>query len=128
MYSRPRLLLAAVASRSRWWPPAATSSTPPATTTTSGGGLPGTWSGKYSGAYSGTFKLDWTQSGSSLSGKITLTDPPETTGITGSVNGSAIKFGTVSGAVYNGTESGGAMSGNYQTPNGGGSWSATKAS
>ncbi len=91
------------------------------------GALSGKWAGKYDGAFSGTFNLSWTESGSSLSGKITLSDPPETTGISGSVSGGAIKFGTVSGAVYNGTVSGGSMSGNYQTPRGGGSWSASKS-
>jgi hypothetical protein len=37
------------------------------------------------------------------------------------------KFGTVSGAVYNGTVSGKSMSGSYATPRGGGSWSAKKS-
>lgn len=95
--------------------------------TAAGAGLAGKWSGQYSGAYSGTFTLNWTKSGSNLNGKIQLSDPPETTGITGSVSGNSIKFGTVGGAVYNGTLSGDSMSGNYQTPNGGGSWSANKA-
>ncbi len=89
--------------------------------------LPGKWSGHYSGAFTGTFHLHWTQSGSKLSGQITLSQPPETTGITGSVSGGAIKFGTVSGAVYNGTVSGSSMSGSYQTPQGGGSWNASKS-
>lgn len=88
--------------------------------------LAGSWSGQYSGAFNGTFKLTWTESNSKLSGKITLSDPAETTGIKGSVSGGTIRFGTVSGAVYNGTVSGNSMSGNYETPKGGGSWSATK--
>lgn len=103
----------------------AAKSTPASTAAASG--LPGKWSGQYSGAFTGTFHLNWTQSGSKLSGTITLSDPPETTGITGSVSGGAIKFGTVSGAVYSGTISGSSMSGNYVTPKGGGSWNANKA-
>ena len=98
-----------------------------APTPTSASGLSGKWSGQYSGAYSGTFSLNWTQSGSKLNGRITLSNPAETTGIDGTVNGGSIKFGTVSGAVYNGTVSGSSMSGSYQTPAGGGSWSANKA-
>lgn len=104
---------------------AAAKSTPASTAAASG--LPGAWSGQYSGAFTGTFHLNWTQSGSKLSGTITLSDPPETTGITGSVSGGSIKFGTVSGAVYSGTISGSSMSGNYVTPKGGGSWNANKA-
>ena len=100
-------------------------STPASTSPASG--ISGKWSGQYSGAFTGTFNLNWTQSGSKLSGKITLSDPPETTGITGSVSGGSIKFGTVSGAIYNGTMSGNSMSGSYATPRGGGSWSANKA-
>lgn len=92
-----------------------------------GSALSGKWSGHYSGAFAGTFHLHWTQSGSRLSGQIVLSEPPETTGITGSVSGGSIKFGTVSGAVYNGTVSGSSMSGSYETPRGGGSWSASKS-
>lgn len=109
-------------------PPAAasTASTSASATPSAGAGLSGTWSGHYSGAFAGTFTINWTQSGSNLSGKITLSNPPETTGITGALNGSTIKFGTVSGAEYNGTVSGNSMSGSYVTARGGGSWSATK--
>ncbi len=104
-----------------------TSTSPASTTPSSGAGLSGTWSGHYSGAYSGTFTLNWQQSGSKLSGKIKLSEPPSTLGINGSVSGSAIKFGTVGGGViYSGSVSGSSMSGNYQTPKGGGPWSATK--
>jgi hypothetical protein len=103
-------------------PATKTSSAPPAPSS----GLSGTWSGQYSGAFSGTFTLHWQQLGSNLSGRITLSDPPQTSAITGSVSGGAIKFGTVSGALYNGTVSGSSMSGSYVTPKGGGSWSANK--
>lgn len=107
---------------------AAAAAKPKTTTTASShSGLPGKWTGQYSGAYSGTFTLNWTQTGSKLSGNIQLSNPPETTGINGTVSGSTIKFGTVSGALYNGTVSGNSMSGNYTTTAGGGSWSAKKS-
>jgi len=116
-------------------PPATTTSgtttTPPAssTTTSEDGGVSGKWSGKYSGAYTGTFKLDWRQSSSKLSGTIDLS-PGGTLPVNGTVDGSSIKFGTVGGPgiTYTGSVSGDAMSGTYTTPNGGGSWSADKTS
>ena len=89
--------------------------------------LAGTWSGKYSGAYSGTFRLHWTQSGSRLSGTIKLSNPSGRYPISGSVHGRAIKFGAVgAGATYTGKVSGKSMSGNYESPKGGGTWSAHK--
>ncbi len=90
--------------------------------------LAGAWSGSYGGAFSGTFKLHWTQTGSSLSGKITLSSPKKGTyTVTGSVSGSAISFGAVgAGATYTGSVSGNSMSGNYKSPLGGGTWTATK--
>jgi hypothetical protein len=119
--------------------PASTRATtaPPATATTTEaatGGLSGSWSGQYSGAYSGTFSLTWQQSGSSLSGTIKISSFNNTSeNINGSLQGSAIEFGTVgSQAVqYSGTVSGSSMSGTWKIgANGteGGSWSATKSS
>ncbi len=91
--------------------------------------LAGTWSGHYSGAFSGTFTLHWKQSGSRLSGSITLSSPSGKYGITGSVHGSAIQFGAVgAGATYTGSVSGKSMSGSYKSPQGGGTWSAHKTS
>ena len=51
-------------------------------------------------------------------------------GLKGSVHGSTIQFGTVGGPgiTYSGSASGGSMSGRYQTPGGGGTWSAHKTS
>jgi hypothetical protein len=99
------------------------------------GGLSGTWSGQYSGAFQGTFTLIWQQAGSNLSGTITLAAPNLTLPITGTVDGGAIRFGTVGSAAttYSGSVSGNSMSGTYQTQTGngttaGGPWSATKAS
>lgn len=103
----------------------------PKTSLVSAVSLAGTWSGKYSGAFSGTFTLNWKQSGSTLSGSITLSKPPGTYTVTGSVSGSAISFGAVSaGAKYSGSVSskGTSMSGSYTSPMGGGSWSADKTS
>jgi hypothetical protein len=128
---------------------AATTTTPPATThattskptstapatatkpvsSTHAGGLSGTWSGQYGGAFTGTFKLHWTQTGTALAGGITLSSPGDTLGIHGTLNGSAIRFGTVGSMAitYTGTVSGSSMSGSYRTPQGGGSWSANKS-
>ena len=91
--------------------------------------LTGTWSGNYSGAYHGTFTLHWTQKKSLLTGTITLPRAGGTTNIKGSTRGSTINFGTVGNGTaitYTGTVSGSSMSGHYQTPGGGGPWSAHK--
>ena len=90
--------------------------------------LAGTWSGTYGGSYSGTFKLRWSQVRSRLRGSITLSNPPGTYGITGSVHGTTIAFGAVgAGATYTGSVSGKSMSGRYKTGDGGsGRWSARK--
>lgn len=90
--------------------------------------LGGTWSGHYSGSYSGTFTLRWRQIGAKLTGTIALSSPAGKYGVTGSIHGAAIKFGTVgAGATYTGKVSGGSsMSGSYKSPGGGGSWSAHK--
>lgn len=89
--------------------------------------IAGTWSGRYSGAFTGTFTLHWTLSGSQLIGTIKLSRPSGRYGISGTVSGTGIKFGVVGvGAKYTGSVSGSSMSGRYTTPQGGGSWSATK--
>lgn len=91
--------------------------------------LAGTWSGTYGGAFSGTFTLHWSQTGSKLKGSIKLSKPSGTYPISGSVQGSAIRFGAVGvGATYTGSVSGTSMSGRYKTPQGGGPWSAHKMS
>ena len=90
--------------------------------------LAGTWTGQYSGAVSGTFTLNWTQTGSTLTGSITLTSPKGKYAIGGHVNGTAISFGAVgAGATYTGSLSGSSMSGKWTSPVGGGSWSANKS-
>jgi hypothetical protein len=90
--------------------------------------LSGTWSGKYGGTYHGTFTLHWKQAGSQLSGTIQLSNPSSRPSIKGTVHGNTIRFGTVGSAAitYSGSVSGDSMSGSYQTPGGGGSWSAHK--
>jgi hypothetical protein len=91
--------------------------------------LAGKWKGHYGGAVSGRFTLRWTQTGSQLHGKITLSRPSGTYGISGSVTRGKIKFGAVSvGAKYKGHVSGNSMSGTWTSPQGGGTWSATKSS
>jgi hypothetical protein len=109
---------------------AATSSAQPSTTAAATGGLSGTWSGQYSGASQGTFTLTWQESGSNLSGTITLSDPAVTLPINGNVDGGAIRFGTVGsvGVSYSGSVSGNSMSGTYQSQTGDGPWSAVKTS
>jgi ABC-type phosphate transport system substrate-binding protein len=91
--------------------------------------LAGKWTGHYSGAVSGHFTLHWKRTGSRLQGSITLSNPKGKYGIGGSVNKGKIKFGAVSvGAKYKGKVRGTSMSGTWTSPQGGGSWSATKAS
>jgi hypothetical protein len=93
------------------------------------GPLTGKWSGKYDGAFSGKFKLHWTQTGSHLVGSITLSNPGGTYDINGTVRRNKIGFGALdAGATYTGTVSGKTMSGHYKSPQGGGSWSASKTS
>jgi hypothetical protein len=109
--------------------PTTTTTTSTSTSTSSSSGLSGKWSGQYSGAYSGTFTLNWNQAGSKLTGTINLS----TTGtapVNGSVDGSSIKFGTVGSQAitYKGTVNGTSMSGTYNTPGGGGTWSAHETS
>ena len=90
--------------------------------------LAGKWTGSYSGAVSGHFTINWTQTGSRLHGNITLSTPNGTYGIGGSVDKGKIRFGAVSvGAKYKGTFKGTSMSGTWTSPQGGGSWSATKS-
>jgi ABC-type phosphate transport system substrate-binding protein len=102
----------------------ASSSTPPTRST-----LAGKWTGHYSGAFSGHFTINWKKRGSALYGHITLSSPQGTYGISGSVNDGKIKFGAVSvGAKYKGHVRGTSMSGTWTSPQGGGSWSASKAS
>jgi len=97
----------------------------PATTSS----LAGTWKGHYGGAVSGHFTIHWKKTGSRLHGNITLSNPKGTYGISGSVKNGKIKFGAVSvGAKYKGTVRGTSMSGTWTSPEGGGSWSATKSS
>jgi hypothetical protein len=112
---------------------APTSAAPPTsaalTTPAASAGLSGSWSGNYSGAFTGTFTLSWQQTGSSLSGSITLSTSPGALPLNGTVNGSRISFGTVGSAAitYTGTVSGSSMSGTYQVGGAaGGNWSATK--
>ena len=97
-----------------------------------GANLSGSWNGRYGGSFSGTFKLTWTQSGSKLTGSITLSAPPSTLDINGTINGNKISFGTVGSAAisYTGSEQQGTvMEGSYTVGgSGGGSWGASKAS
>ena len=97
--------------------------------TSTGSNLAGKWKGHYSGAVSGYFTIHWQLTGSRLHGTITLSRPSGKYGISGSVRSGQIKFGAVSvGAKYKGHVRGKSMSGTWSSPQGGGSWSATKSS
>jgi hypothetical protein len=83
----------------------------------------------------GTFTLTWTQNFNILTGNIVVKGTPCLTGATvsGSVSGSTITFGAVSGThtvVYDGTVSGTTMKGTYTAPaacvDAKGTWAATK--
>jgi hypothetical protein len=90
--------------------------------------LAGKWKGHYSGAVSGHFTIHWKQTGSQLQGHITLSNPKGKYNLSGSVRKGKIKFGAVSvGAKYKGKVKGTSMSGTWTSPQGGGSWSATKS-
>jgi hypothetical protein len=93
--------------------------------------LAGKWKGSYSGAVSGHFTIHWTQSGRKLSGTIKLSNPSGKYAIDGSLRAHhKLKFGAVTvGAKYKGTWNGSTgMSGTWTSPEGGGSWSASKSS
>jgi hypothetical protein len=116
--------------------PAATSEAPSAV------GLAGDWSGTWQDTSpddsTGTFSLTWTQSGSGLSGTISVGGTPcigDGT-VTGTLNGSSITFGAVSGQIqisYTGSVSSDmqTMQGTYSAPeacgNATGNWTATKS-
>ena len=93
--------------------------------------LAGTWKGSYSGSkFSGSFTVTWTQSSSTLSGTIELSNPHGSYTCDGSINGSNIQFGAVGvGATYTGSVSnyGKSMSGTWKSPVDHGSWSGTKS-
>lgn len=115
--------------------PAATSAASAPAQAAADTGLSGRWRGRYSGAYQGHFVLRWHQSGSRLSGTITLSAPSRgTVPIHGTVQGGTIRFGTVGSEdiTYSGSASGNSMSGTWQIkgpsgPAGGGPWSASKS-
>lgn len=107
---------------------------------TSVGDLSGTWSGSWTDTSpdtsSGTFKLTWTETGSDLTGTITVQGAPclSDGSIAGALNGDHISFGVVSGQAqvqYSGQVKGSSMSGTYSTSvacaNAKGNWEASKA-
>ena len=102
-------------------------------------GLTGTWNGTWQDTTpdqaGGTFVLMWTQNGTALTGNIVVEGTPclSAATVTGSVNGTSISFGAVSGTntvSYTGTISGSSMQGNYTAPSAcesaQGTWTATK--
>jgi hypothetical protein len=115
------------------WASTATSHTAP---TPKHGALSGKWSGTYSGSFTGTFKLTWQESGHNLGGTIMISGFKNVpTSIHGTVQGTAIRFGTVGSEAitYLGSVSGASMSGTWKIQAGGrsmggGSWNASKSS
>lgn len=120
----------------------APSATPTATATPSPtgalGDLSGTWSGNWADTSpdtaAGTFKVIWTQQGSTVSGTITISGTPCLSGgtVSGTISGSKITFGAVQGqrkVDYTGSVSGTSMHGTYSAPKCGnavGNWNATQ--
>lgn len=98
--------------------------------------LSGKWSGTYSGSFNGTFKLAWQQSGHKVGGTIMISGFSNVpTSISGTVQGTAIRFGTVGSEAitYWGSISGKSMSGTWKIEAegrsmGDGSWNASKSS
>jgi hypothetical protein len=94
-------------------------------------GIDGTWAGKAASSYgiNIAFTAKITESNTKISGTITIpflsfTDEP----ITGTLNGSNISFGDISGVItFTGTISGSSASGTYNLPSYSdtGSWTAT---
>ncbi len=102
-------------------------------------GLSGSWTGNWQDVTpdqaAGTFTLTWTQSGTALNGNIVVSGTPclSAATVSGSISGSKITFGAVSGThtvVYDGTVSGTTMQGTYTAPaaceDATGTWTATK--
>jgi hypothetical protein len=114
------------------------SMSPPASSPASGGNstatLDGTWQGSWKDAANatGTFSVDFTQTGSSLKGTLSISlaclDGAK---VTGTVNGDSIEFGSVQGQCqvdYKGSINGDQMSGTYDfSGQQGGTWEASKA-
>ena len=101
--------------------PSASPSAPASSAPTLAGTWNGTWQDVTPDQVSGTFVLTWTQNGSDLTGSIVVKGTPclSSATVTGTVSGSAISFGAVSGkntVAYNGTISGSTMKGSYTAP------------
>ena len=97
-----------------------------------GGSIDGTWVGKALSSYaiSSSFTAKITEDNTKISGTITIailsyTDEP----ITGTLNGTSITFGDISGKItFTGTINGNSASGTYSLPSYGdnGTWTAAK--
>jgi hypothetical protein len=131
----PATVLAATATPVPTPTPAPTDTpTPAATALGLGGQWTGTWRDTSPDTSSGSFSLTWVQTGNTLAGTITVKGTPCITGgtVTGTINGSAISFGAVSGQVkiaYDGSIAGSKMQGTYSAPscaNAKGNWTATQ--
>lgn len=75
--------------------------------------------------FAGKLAIRWKQTKTRLSGTIALSSQRGRYAIGGTITPKGIKFGAVSvGAVYTAKVSGPTMSGTWQSPQGGGTWSA----
>ena len=93
--------------------------TPPASTAASlAGRWDGSWQNSSPDSSSGTFELEWQQDGDTLSGKIEVRGTPcfHEGSVDGTLNGSQIEFGIVSGEAqisYTGAVTADGLSGTY---------------
>jgi hypothetical protein len=102
----------------------------PVPSTTVDGKWNGTWKGDSGG--SGTFSVDFSETGSSLKGTLSISvSCLDGAKVTGKVNGDSIQFGSVKGQCsvdYKGTIKGDRMSGTYGLGDvDAGTWKASKA-
>lgn len=119
---------------------ASTSQTTASTATPAAGQLEGTWTGTYTSkkfsSTSGGFTVVFTQSGTELSGTITLEAGCVTSGtLSGTVTGDTIDFGAVKGqgrtVSFTGSVDGDQMKGTYDSDascgNDNGTWTASRS-
>jgi hypothetical protein len=81
----------------------------------------GFWSGTYAGPQSGTWTANFSPSGTTLSGNVSV-DGGEPAPMTGTIECNQITFGSIGGVTFSGTVSGACASGSWQAGDFSGSW------
>jgi hypothetical protein len=81
----------------------------------------GFWSGTYAGAQSGAWTANFSPSGTTLSGNVSV-DGSEPAPMTGTIECNQITFGSVGGVTFSGTVSGTCAGGSWQAGDFSGSW------